>query len=48
MDNLDEEKTFKKDRNCRRCELIFDCKGKPQGVELCIRFKERKSNIERD
>ena len=37
MDNLDEEKTFKKDRNCRRCELIFDCKGKPQGVELCIR-----------
>lgn len=36
------EAHLKKDRNCRKCEYLFDCKGKPPGVDLCIRFKERK------
>ena len=43
---MDEEKKLKKDRHCRRCELIFDCEGKPEGVELCIRFKERKNDVD--
>lgn len=32
---------YKKDRECIRCEHIFDCKGKPQEVKQCINFKER-------
>ena len=32
----------KKDRACVRCENIFTCKGKPEGVTLCLNFKERK------
>ena len=32
----------KKDKACVRCEHIFTCKGKPEGVVLCINFKERK------
>ena len=39
---MDDVVQLKKDRHCRRCEWIIDCKGKPPGVELCIRFKERK------
>ena len=31
----------KKDRECVRCEHIFDCQGKPHEVKQCIRFKER-------
>lgn len=38
---MEEEKKLKKDRNCRLCEWLFDCKGKPEGVELCIKYKER-------
>lgn len=34
----------KKDRECVRCEYIFDCQGKPQEVKQCIRFKERKDS----
>ena len=30
-----------KDRGCVRCEKVIDCKGKPQGVTMCINFKER-------
>ena len=37
----------KKDRDCVRCEYIFDCQGKPHGVKLCIRFKERKDGYGR-
>lgn len=37
-----EEIKRKKDRECARCEYVFDCKGKPQEVKQCIRFKERK------
>lgn len=32
----------KKDKTCVRCEHIFTCKGKPEGVTLCLNFKERK------
>ena len=35
-----EEIKRKKDRECARCEYVFDCKGKPQEVKQCIRFKE--------
>ena len=34
----------KKDKSCVRCEHIFNCKGKPEGVFLCLNFKERKLN----
>lgn len=31
----------KKDKTCVHCGHIFTCKGKPEGVMLCINFKER-------
>ena len=33
---------LKKDRECIHCERFFDCKGKPEGVKLCVNFEERK------
>ena len=40
---MSEEKPKKhKDKECIMCDHIFDCDGKPAGVELCIKFKERK------
>lgn len=30
-----------KDRECIRCEKIFDCKGKEKG-KMCLWLKERK------
>lgn len=38
---MDEKKKLVKDRYCLHCEHIIDCKGKPQGVTMCINFKER-------
>lgn len=35
---------LKKDRECIHCEKFFDCKGKPQNVQRCIEFKERKQD----
>ena len=45
---MDEVVQLKKDRHCRRCEYIIDCKGKPPGVDLCIRFKERRREKDGD
>ena len=39
---MEEQKQLKKDRHCRNCQKVIECKGKPEGVELCINFKERK------
>lgn len=36
------EKPLKKGKECVFCEYIFDCKGKPPWVELCVNYKERK------
>ena len=33
---------LKKDRECIHCEKFFECEGKPEGVERCINFTERK------
>ena len=33
---------LKKDKECVKCEYIFDCKGKPDGVIRCLKYKERK------
>lgn len=44
---MEEEKQLKKDRYCLRCEYVIECKGKPQGVTMCINFKERRSNNEK-
>jgi hypothetical protein len=43
---MSEENKPKKDRECIRCEYIFDCEGKPQEVKRCIKFKERKDDFE--
>lgn len=32
---------MKKDKECITCEYIFDCKGKPENVKQCLRYKER-------
>lgn len=32
----------KKDKECVYCEKLFDCIGKPVGVERCIQFKDRR------
>ena len=40
------DKPLKKDRNCVFCEHIFDCKGKPPTVKLCVNFKERRRSNE--
>lgn len=45
---MTEEVQLKKDRHCRNCEWIIDCKGKPPGVVLCIRFKERKRQHDKE
>ena len=37
----DEQKKHRKDKECIMCEYIFECPGKPEGVNLCIKFKER-------
>lgn len=39
---MDEQKQLKKDRECIRCEHIFDCEGKPRNVNQCLNFKEVK------
>lgn len=40
----EQEKKGKKDAGCVYCEHIFDCKGKPPEVKLCVNFKERKKH----
>ena len=40
-DEMEEEKKLIKDRECVKCEKLFDCKGKPKGIK-CVCFKERK------
>lgn len=35
---------LKKDKECLHCEHFFDCKGKPEHVERCLNFKERKKD----
>ena len=39
---MEQEEKLIKDRNCRRCMFVIECKGKPEGVELCLRYIERK------
>lgn len=39
---MDDEKKLIKDRNCRLCQFVIECEGKPEGVELCLNFRERK------
>ena len=34
----------KKDKECVTCDYIFECKGKPDEVKRCLRYKERKGN----
>lgn len=31
-----------KNKECIHCEKLFDCKGKPRKVDLCLHFTERK------
>lgn len=35
---------MKKDKECITCEYIFDCKGKPDDVKRCLKYKERNEN----
>ena len=45
MEEEKKEKTTKFDKECARRALIFSCKGKPLGCDLCVKFVERnKSN----
>lgn len=30
-----------KDKECIKCEKVFDCKGKPKGI-ACVNFEKRK------
>jgi len=32
---------MKKDKECISCEHIFECKGKPDEVKRCLKYKER-------
>lgn len=31
-----------KDKQCMKCERLFECKGKPEGSKECLQYKERK------
>lgn len=38
---MEKEKKLKKDRECIHCINFFDCKGKPDGVEQCLRMVKK-------
>ena len=40
---MDKETKLVKDRECIKCERLFDCKGKPENTK-CVSFMERKEN----
>lgn len=33
---------MKHDKECMTCEHLFECEGKPDETEQCIKYKERK------
>jgi len=35
-----EEKLIK-NQECVSCKNLFDCKGKPRGIERCLRYAQR-------
>ena len=39
---LEKEVPGHKSRECVDCSKLFDCFGKPEGVESCLQFEERK------
>lgn len=41
---MSDEVKLVKNRDCIHCEKIFDCKGKPREVKLCVNFVERKKD----
>lgn len=44
MEEEKKEKLTYYDKDCARCALIFSCKGKPIGVDLCVSLVERKKS----
>lgn len=40
---MDKETKLVKDRECIKCGKLFDCKGKPPGIQ-CVSIVPRKKN----
>lgn len=44
---MDKETKLVKDRECIKCDRLFECKGKPEGIQ-CIAFTPRKERKKYD
>lgn len=41
---MDIQDNTKKTKECLSCEKLFRCKGKPEEIERCLHYVERKKD----